>query len=501
MKSFRLKNIKSFLDSKEIELAPITIFVGKNSCGKSSLLRFPAVLSQTFMFPSGSPINLFGGKVDYGNYDEVLNKLSRNGLIEFSVTYPIDMKLIASYNQIIHKMYRKGKNDFKDVRLSVSFSKKNRHIIVEKLMIEINNKEFYKIEKMKNNTYSFLIKMLCGENEISNSEHEVILENTLFDKMFPVYDPSGLVSKVGRDIFGTKWNDEYNRFLGKMTQTDILQTLFPEEYSRFEEILLNYNLGAELLRALYNCINFEAGYTHYIGPFRISPSRMYRDTQFFSNDVGIGGENSSTILFNDYKEKKESNKDISNALNDILGVNLDIKELGDETGVYQIIIKDQNGIESNLIDTGYGISQILPIVVQLLRNEIPPKQVIAHGVILQALRSLILIEQPELHLHPAAQAAVAELLVKCLQNSNKLKKQILIETHSEHLIRKLQVLVAKGKLPVSDLKIYYVDKNEQGIASVEEMELLDNGKFKKAWKTGFFDQSFELTMELLNAEC
>lgn len=500
MKSFRLKNIKSFLDSKEIKLAPITIFVGKNSCGKSSLLRFPAVLSQTFIFPSGSPINLFGGKVDYGNYDEVLNKLSGNGLIEFSITYPINMKLISSYNQLTKKMYRKEKNYFNDVRLSVSFNKKNRHIIVEKLVIDINNQEFCKIEKTTDNKYNFSIRVLCGENEISKSEYKIVLEHTLFDKMFFMYDPGELVSKIGMDIFGTEWNDEYNRFFGKMTEINTLKTLSPKEYSRFEEILLNYNLGTELLRALYNCINFEAGYTHYIGPFRISPSRIYRDTQFFSNDVGIGGENSSTILFNNYKEDKLLNEEISNALKDILGVSLDIKELGEETGVYQIIIRNQDGIESNLIDTGYGISQILPIVVQLLRNEVPPKQIIAHGVVLQALRSLILIEQPELHLHPAAQAAVAELLVKCLQNSNKLKKQILIETHSEHLIRKLQVLVAKGELQISDLKIYYIDKDKHGIANVEEMELLDSGKFKKAWKTGFFDQSFELTMELLNAK-
>lgn len=498
MKSFRLKNIKSFLDSKEIVLAPITIFVGKNSCGKSSLLRFPAVLSQTFMFPSGSPINLFGGKVDYGNYDEVLNKRNKNGLIEFSVTYPINMKLIGSYNQLTQKMYRKEKNDFKDVRLSVSFNKKNRHIIVERLVIDINDKDFYKIEKTINNKYKFLIKIL--HDEYKNCEYEIILENTLFDKMFPVYDHNELVSKVGKIVFGTKWDDEYNRFWGKMPQTNTLKDVLPDEYSQFEHVLLNYNFGADLLKALYNCINFEAGYTHYIGPFRIGPSRIYRDTQFFSNDVGIGGENSSTILFNNYKESEDLNKEISNALNDILGVNLNIKELGEETGVYQIIIRNQDGIESNLIDTGYGISQILPIVVQLLRNEVPPKQVIAHGVVLQALRSLILIEQPELHLHPAAQAAVAKLLVKCVQNPSKLKKQILIETHSEHLIRKLQVLVAKGELPVNDLKIYYVDKNEQGIAGVEEMELLDNGKFKRAWKTGFFDQSFELTMELLNAD-
>lgn len=92
----------------------------------------------------------------------------------------------------------------------------------------------------------------------------------------------------------------------------------------------------------------------------------------------------------------------------------------------------------------------------------------------------IYIEQPELHLHPAAQADLADLFVNCVLEGNN-GKRIVIETHSEHLIRKLQVLIAdKNNMFTNEMiKIYYVDKDKQGIAHVEEMKILPNGKFQK----------------------
>ncbi len=71
MKTFSLNNIKSFSCSDEIEIKPITVFVGKNSCGKSSLLRFPVMLAQTFLDDALTPLLLFGNLIDYGNYDDV----------------------------------------------------------------------------------------------------------------------------------------------------------------------------------------------------------------------------------------------------------------------------------------------------------------------------------------------------------------------------------------------------------------------------------------------
>ncbi|MBQ7992127.1 MAG: AAA family ATPase [Solobacterium sp.] len=88
MKSFRLRNVRSFKDSGTIELKPLTIFVGKNSCGKSSLLRFPAVLSQTADQTNNSPITLNGSLIDFGNFKDVVYKkssdfFSMNNMVPF----------------------------------------------------------------------------------------------------------------------------------------------------------------------------------------------------------------------------------------------------------------------------------------------------------------------------------------------------------------------------------------------------------------------------------
>ena len=78
MQKFALDHIKSFTHSNEIEIKPITVFVGKNSCGKSSLLRFPIVLAQTFKEDALTPLLLFGKFIDYGNYDVVVAQSDSN---------------------------------------------------------------------------------------------------------------------------------------------------------------------------------------------------------------------------------------------------------------------------------------------------------------------------------------------------------------------------------------------------------------------------------------
>ena len=70
MKSFRLKNFKSFKDTGEVEIKPITVFVGKNNSGKSSLLRFLPLLKQTLLYNVNTPLLFYGGIIDFGNFDE-----------------------------------------------------------------------------------------------------------------------------------------------------------------------------------------------------------------------------------------------------------------------------------------------------------------------------------------------------------------------------------------------------------------------------------------------
>ena len=254
-----------------------------------------------------------------------------------------------------------------------------------------------------------------------------------------------------------------------------------------------FDYASTLMSHVYQRFKIESIITTYIGPFRESPERVYRDSETQSRNVGVKGENVSTLLIRDFHKNNKLIEAISEWLNKTMGYNLQIKDMG--SNLFQIMLVNREGVESNILDVGFGISQVLPIVTQIIRSLIWSQKYIMGKEINE---ETIYIEQPELHLHPAAQADLADLFVNCvLENNNG--KRIVIETHSEHLIRKLQVLIAdKNNMFTNEMiKIYYVDKDEQGVANVEEMKILPNGKFQKRWPSGFFDKAHELSMELL----
>ena len=141
----------------------------------------------------------------------------------------------------------------------------------------------------------------------------------------------------------------------------------------------------------------------------------------------------------------------------------------------------------NLAQASSGLLQVLPIISISFHSR---------GKDLAYKKLLRMIEQPELHLHPKLQCDLAEFFChKVLTERN-----FIIETHSEHFVRKIQVLIAKAnkELGHDDLKdrvaIYYF-KN----GTVKETELEDNGFFKEPWPDGFFDDSYNLARELIYA--
>ena len=176
----------------------------------------------------------------------------------------------------------------------------------------------------------------------------------------------------------------------------------------------------------------------------------------------------------------------------ILPFKLKIKDLGNN--YFQLMLRDKNGVESNLIDVGFGISQVLPIISEVCTSSLKRNRRSDLDI-----NNIILVEQPELHLHPAAQARLADLFAMCISaNENS---RFIIETHSEHLISKLQVLIADENCALTSdmVQILYVDKNENGEAFVQEMKIKENGKFVEEWPSGFFDQGYTLARQLAKA--
>lgn len=503
MKSFRIRNIKSFEDSGVVELKPITIFVGKNSCGKSSLLRFPAVIAQTFQSNTDSPIKFYGQMVDYGNYEDVAHK-GNNDKISFSMTYDINVKPFSSVlirravlrNTTLEELRQSRSNpDYREATLQIDIYKEGKNLIVNNVTLIVLGKEIYKISRIKKRAYEFQVNYIYSDGNFIEEQHSVILNRVEFEKFIPIYSDRERFHIIAERVYGKNRLLELNTIDldTKIHRSHVEGGVLSEEEKVIAKEEFAFDYAADLLRNFYDQLETSSHYLHYIGPFRQNPDRVYRDPEFQSGDIGVKGENLSNMLISDYHRNQKLIKKISDSLKEILGYTLSLKNIG--SGLYQIMIEDEQGYKSNIIDTGYGVSQVLPIVAQIIRSMFGKNRSYRS----MHVNEVILIEQPELHLHPAAQAEIAKLFVDCVTKSNNM--QLILETHSEHLIRKLQVMIADKKCPFTSemIKIYYIDKDENGVASVDEMKLLPNGKFYKKWPSGFFDKGFLLSVELANA--
>ena len=152
---------------------------------------------------------------------------------------------------------------------------------------------------------------------------------------------------------------------------------------------------------------------------------------------------------------------------------LAIRALG-SSARYELMIEN-DGQANNLRDVGVGVSQVIPVIVAALFAQ--PGHI-------------VIIEEPESHLHPLAQSKLAELLT---QVSKKHNVQFIIETHSEHLFRRMQTLIAKQEITPNEAATYFVER-EGKAARVRPLELDEFGRVKN-WPNGFFGDALGETRE------
>jgi len=159
-----------------------------------------------------------------------------------------------------------------------------------------------------------------------------------------------------------------------------------------------------------------------------------------------------------------------------------VNDIQVELRVGRLIGPTQGGASDlvNIADVGFGISQTLPVVVALLAAG--PGQ-------------MVFIEQPEIHLHPRAQVAMATLLAKAAQRGVR----VVVETHSSLLLLGVQSLVAEGTLPASDVALHWFLRHpESGITTVRSAELDEAGRFGD-WPEDFDEVALEAESRYLSA--
>ena len=294
--------------------------------------------------------------------------------------------------------------------------------------------------------------------------------------------------------YSTLNGDEKEKYVRSII--DLLDSL-PEHYIT-EKIPMFYHPGVDFVK------DFFTDRIKYLGPLREEPKSLYPlESNGSSFDLGLKGENTAAVYENN-KQKIISYVN-PNCFENGGGETLVISEgtLAEAINKWLIFLgvaKDMNtndrgkfghelkitteieGMKQDLTHVGVGVSQILPILVLCFLSE---------------KGDSIILEQPELHLHPKVQTRLADFFV----SMNALGKQCIIETHSEYLINRLRYLVAKSDNTkvANDTMIYFVEKDKkEGFSKYRPITINPYGIIED-WPDGFFDEGEDLATKIVKA--
>ena len=142
----------------------------------------------------------------------------------------------------------------------------------------------------------------------------------------------------------------------------------------------------------------------------------------------------------------------------------------EEKGVYELFVtKHIGGPEVRLTDVGFGVSQVLPVLIACY---FAPEG------------SILILEQPEAHLHPKVQSELADVLIDVVKNRSV---QIILESHSENLLLRLMRRIAEEQVPAEDMVLYSCDISD-GVSNIEKLEMDEYGNISN-WPQDFFGDS------------
>lgn len=518
---YGVENLRRLRVVEPIELKPITLLVGRNSSGKSSFLRSLPLLRQSIATRTRSPILWWGDYVDFGDFSGAI--YCNDSKLPMSFTFGLDnLRLRPStyYYGPSNARFR----DLGRVSLKIELKSIGETEIISRFTLNLESLGFVCEIRLNNSGHVTLIKINDRDLTARFSDYEILLLTGSLFPHFSIYlrEPGdvgdvpmsrgNLLLDHMEHLVRTKLPNNVGREKVGRLAKDILQA-WPANQSQLGSLgervgirswtrLLSNNAGkaaenlvSELrLWGLANIIfsvmrEFAVATedllsnTLYIGPARARSERYYRYQDLSISEIDSDGKNFPMFL-NSLNSSQVS--ELSDWVEGLFGYGLAINN---SSGHLSIEVKVE-GKMTNIVDTGYGISQILPVLAQIWWASTRRR---SSRVIRSAASDVFLaIEQPELHLHPAHQALLADALVGAksiprLAGANPFNVTFIVETHSEPLVNRLGELVSRGDLPHQDISIlmFEPEEAEERATRVRVATFGEEGDLK-GWPYGFF---------------
>ena len=220
----------------------------------------------------------------------------------------------------------------------------------------------------------------------------------------------------------------------------------------------------------------------YLGPLREHPRSRYAWQGNHPKDVGQHGEDMIPCVLSKRVQLYPIEEHIPKWLQRLdLIDSYSLSPISNSEKDYEFLVrKYKGGPEVRLTDVGFGVSQVLPVLV--LCYYVPEG-------------SILILEQPEAHLHPKVQSELADLLIEVVKNR---KLQIILESHSEHLILRLMRRIAEEQISADDTAFYFCEMNE-GTSEIERLNVDNYGNITN-WPENFFGDATGDLIEKTKAE-
>lgn len=521
LKEIQLKNFRSLKDTELQKIAPITLLVGENSSGKSSFLRVFPLLKQSIRKRTSGPILWAGDLDDYVDFGSFEETVSNDGSNEIVFKFKFSMDELKNPLPLIESPTPQSKN----IDFEITVKSKKGVDTVAFFVLKINDTLIrFNLEEnsVAIDNQNFLLEK---ESNVSNtiSKNSTYLEMFTSAKSiafgFNLPNIESFWNKLIRIVFNDSIDNEPdNYFLFRMHSAiyalgnSLVNNEYPEQktitneeyessfirdyHNAYNTLLKNTVEDSELISIIKTCyiylifisideyiINYF-GNVHYIAPLRATAERYYRLRNLAVDEIDYQGKNLA-VFINSLSNKKV--KDFNAWTMENFGFAINTEK---STGHLSLKIKLKDSNKAiNLSDTGFGYSQILPIITQLweLSTRTIKKDDPLNDDILTPL--VVAVEQPELHLHPAIQAKLTRAFIACIElaEKNGYQLQLLLETHSETIVNCLGRAVSKGILSPDDVSVILFDKHANDTKTIVTNSVFDESGYLLNWPYGFFD--------------
>ena len=441
----RIKNFKAWRDTENIRLAPLTVFFGTNSSGKSSISQFLLMLKQTAQSADRKRVLIPSHQdmpIDLGRYRDMVHGHAESEHVLFELRWDLAKKM-----------------ELKDVRSGHVFSGRTMRFEADLALAGGKRQDV-------------VVHRMCYQlGSLSDDGLELGMK----------LKTPGKTGRVSYEL-------EYSCYWPVRKQGRGWPLPPPIHFHGFPGEVISYYQNLDFVGDLTFALEQLLRRTFYLGPLRDYPHRQYPYADETPEDVGWQGEKSIAAILAArnrrinpaiYKKAQPFQVLVASWLEKMgLIESFDVKSIVPDGRLYEVMVKTPiTETLVNLTDVGFGISQVLPVLVQCFYA--PPG-------------SIIIMEQPELHLHPSVQASLADLFIEAIharENGKDRNIQFLIESHSEHFLRRLQRRIAEEMITPDKVAIYFCRPTPSG-AKMDPLSVDEFGNISN-WPDDFFGDQFD----------